>query len=421
MAAKGITNYAYAGCGGKQSSPTPTGTPDTVKFNPGFYWAVQHGSGGDSTVNYILSWPTVKTEVNTYAALRGILMRVSWRDIETAKDVYNFAKIDKVVTELKALSNGPKRLCIILELKTNKRNPLPPAAQVPPDPICPDYAMTAEYEGGQLLWVSENSDNVTGYELRLWNAALVARLKKLSDQFKTRYNDEPYFEMVQFTESAVSPVKPGQVYTIDYPAPPGNYTTSYIQGLKTWVLYTNQVLTKTIVMQLCNYPRGEILTYIPALRDAGVGISCPNSMADEPGLWTANDPRGIWRWLTRTDAQTLQDVVPIGPSIQIPECYYSNMSFDDVGGLNGLGRKPGQGMVPEYGVSGAKEIIDLLKTAKSNYAFITRAPLSTGTGNAAINNPDGIIFSDWLDFFALPAQASTPHGGMNATKPSKLA
>jgi hypothetical protein len=95
------------------------------------------------------------------------------------------------------------------------------------------------------------------------------------------------------------------------------------------------------------------------------------------------------------------------------------MSFDDVSGLNGLGRKPGQGMVPEYGVSGAKEIIDLLKTAKSNYAFITRAPLDTA--QAAINNPDGIIFSDWLDFFALPAQASTPHGGLNATKPSKLA
>ena len=419
MAAKGIVQYGFGGYRGRHRSPTPTGTPDTVKFNPGFYWAVQHGGAGDATVNKILNWSTVKTEVNTHSALRGVLMRVNWRDLETARDVYDFSVIDTALSQLKALSNGPKRLCVLIELKTNKRNPPPPAVQVPPEDICPDYAQKAEFEGGQLLWVSENTANVTGYELRLWNAALVARLKKLSDQFKTRYNDEPYFEMVQFSESAVSPVKPGQTYTVDYPAPPGSFATTYINGLKDWVLYTNVVMTKTQVMQLCNFPRGEILTYIPALRDAGVGISCPNSQADEPGLWVPSDPRGIWRWLTRTDAAKLQDVVSIGPSIQVPECYYSNMSFDDVSGLNGLGRKPGQGMVPEYGVSGAKEIIDLLKTAKSNYAFITRAPLDTA--QAAINNPDGIIYTDWLDFLSLSAQTSTPHGGLNATKPSKLA
>ena len=74
---------------------------------------------------------------------------------------------------------------------------------------------------------------------------------------------------------------------------------------------------------------------------------------------------------------------------------------------------------PKYPSIEAKEIIDLLKTAKANYAFITRAPLDTG--QAAINNPNGITYTDWLDFLSLPAQTSTPHGGLNATKPSKLA
>lgn len=422
MANKGIPHYGY---GGIPAKVTGVNVPVAVKFNPGYVWAVQHGSGGDATVNNIISWSTVQTEMNTYSALRALLMRINWRDIETSEGVYDWTKVRKVYNTLIAFGGGnatlgiagsnPKRTCVLFEFRSSS------STGNAPD-IVPEYIKNgAVYDTGTYISASVNTPQNVNRYMRLWNAPLLARLKAFFDAFALEFNTRPYFEMLQFSEAVVgAPLKTQGGVDTNVPPVPADYATTYPAKVKELVLYANTKMTQTIVMQLCNYPRDVLTTYIPSLRDNGVGVSCPNSMVDEPGLWTTGANIGIWRWFQRVDAATLQNVVPIGPSIQKPECYYGNMSWDDVTGLNGLSTKPGQNAVPPYGKNGAKEIVDMIKANSSaNYIFITRAPLDPN--QAGVNNPNAIIYTNWLDFLDEAAQTANAWGGLNNTVPSKIA
>ena len=388
----------------------------TVKFNPGYYWAALMGSGpsADNSMYGVLNWPDIKTEVNaTNNALRGALLRFGWREIETSKGVYTAAGIKKAHNEMAALSNGPKKVAIMFELRSTATDAIPG--------LCvPDYIDTESvYQGGTYLSGSTNTKGNINRYMRLWVPEIVERLKLVADFLASELDGLPHFEMLQFSEPIIGAAMDGEVVPAGYNSTNSNANGSYAKGMRDTILYFNQKFQQTIVTQLLNYPQALNTNYIPVLRDAGVGISCPNSMKDEPGLVRTTGEIGIWPWMQRTDAQKVHDVTIVAPHIQKPECYYSNMSFDNPS-LDGLGTKPGENATPPYGVNGAKEIVDFAKTGHPNYIFITRAPMDTRP-NVVNNNPNGIIYTDWLDFLRLPAQMGNAAGGLNDTLPSKLA
>lgn len=392
--------------------PPPPPPPGGKKFNTGYYWAPLYGSNGPGGMH---DYTGLINDLRNIPNIMGCLIRVNWHELETSQGVYDWSVINQVYNAVSTLPT-PKRLCVLIEFRSNGS----PGGGVPAQNV-PSYVYNnpTTYGGGAGnggTWLATGGAADRPFDIRymrLWNAPLLARLKALSDAFAAEFDNKPYFEMLQFSEPIVA--TPNSSTGANAGIPTG-ISTSYPDGIKNWVLYTNTKFTKTIVTQLCNYPASLNTTYIPSLRDAGVGVSCPNSLKDEPGLWVNGTNKGIWQWFRRTDAAKLQGVSVIAPHIQKPECYYSNLSGNNDGGVDGLGTFPGASATPPYGANGAEEIVDLLKSVGANYAFVTRAPQETDTQQFGRNNQNAIDIPAWQAYFQRPlAQIA-----LNSTRPSNL-
>lgn len=391
------------------TEPEPTGK----KFNTGYYWAPLYGGNGPGGIH---DYTGLISDLTNIPNVKGCLMRVSWNDLETSQGVYDWSVINQVYNTVSTLPT-PKRLCVLIELRSNGSSGGGAPGQNVPSYVFNNPGVYGGGTGNGGTWLATGGAAATAFDIRymrLWNAALLARLKALSDAFAAEFDNKPFFEMLQFSEPIVATKNSSTGANVDIPA---DYQTSYPNGIKNWVIYTNTKFTKTIVTQLCNFPVPLNTTYIPSLRDAGIGVSCPNSLKDEPGLWRDGADKGIWTWFSRTDAAKLQGVTVIAPHIQKPECYYSNLSGNDASGVDGLGRFPGAPPYsPPYGANGAEEIIDLLKSVGANYAFVTRAPQETPTQQFGRNNQNAIDIPSWQAYFQRPlAQIA-----LNSTRPSNL-
>jgi len=179
------------------------------------------------------------------------------------------------------------------------------------------------------------------------------------------------------------------------------------------VLALNTAAPNTITCQLLNYDRPVIKDLIPPFVAAGVALGCPNSLEDEPGLHTTGATPGIFEHF-----KLYKNIVPICPSIQKPEMFYSNLTWDLTNyttGIDNLGNAPSGGTVPNPTFD---VITAFLKDAlyQSNYIFVTRVEFANGTSNVT-----GNAFKDDFLTFLNSSPQNVVGGGLNATQPSKYA
>lgn len=327
-----------------------------VKWHPGHYVTLVN-PGKDS--DYYMQ--QVYTELKSTPALRGVMIRYQWDEIEKGKGVYDFRSIDRHLAEL---AKRNKRLILFLEIKSFK-----------PDEIrVPKYLQTAEYDGGVFAYTASGSNKIKGYNIKLWNQKVHDRFAALIRALGNRYNSKPNFEGIGFQETAIGeglkPLTSTQV-------------SKYYSNLLSINQITRNSFPNTMSFQYTNYPRNILKTFVGKLKAMGTALGCPDIFLQDPGLLhkgTANSPPGVYSYYPPNSG-----VMPL--VVQVEKSNYEDTRHD------GAGYKPAIGELLEFGRD----------TLKVNYILWTRSP-----GH----------FNRVLETLRMNTQNRSPSGGLKSACPS---
>jgi hypothetical protein len=330
-------------------------TQNPVKWHPGHY--IMLVNPGKNSSYYM---DNIYNELETYDAIRGIAIRFNWKELETAKGVYDFSSIDK---HLAGVAARNKRLIILLEAKSFS-----------PITIVPDYLKTATYEGGVFAFAKNGV--IKGYNIKLWNTQVRDRLTALVSALGKHLNSHPHFEGLGLQETTMGQsLKP--------------LTTTQINTYYNNLLIVNKRMRNsfpnTMTFQLMNYPRPILESFIGGLKEMGATLGATDILMQEPGLLFTGkySPRGLYTYFPQ-----LADSIP-----QLAQVEDSNYEYTKT---DGTGYKPTITELLNFGR-------DKLKV---NYILWTRTPA---------------YIDDVLLMLNQQAQKSTPSGGLASTCPASIA
>jgi len=327
-----------------------------VKWHPGHYYILTHKQKSiDSYMNMVYG------ELEKTPALRGIQARFSWSELETAKGVYNFALIDKILAQL---SSRKKRLFVFIAIKSFS----------PDDSAIPNYLKTSEYEGGEFTYAASNSTKPKGRYAKLWNAKVRDRLAALYVALGKRYNSHPYFEGTTSNETAFGNAIP-KMTSAQQDAFFNNLAIVY---QKARVAFPN-----TVNFQYLNFPRSELAEIISKFKQSKTGIGCPDVFLQDPGVNSTKSPPGIYTYYPKNSG-----ILPL--MVQVEEANFLNTRHDNTG------YKPSISELNNF----ARDKL------KVNYIFWTRLP---------------DYHEQVLEFLHFKQQTSNASGGLRSTCPSVFA
>jgi hypothetical protein len=326
-----------------------------VKWHPGHYYLVTYGKENPSFMKKIY------TEVAQTPALRGLVIRYDWAELESAEGVYNFSAIDARLAELAAQK---KRLIILLRIRESD----------PDAVLVPNYLKDSKYEGGVFAFGKSGSTTIKGYNVKLWNDLVHDRLTTLIRALGKRYNSHAYFEGIGLTESAMGqPLEPVSSTEIER-----HYFNLLSINNKLRSNFPN-----TMTFQYLNYPRWILESFTNKFKETGTALGCPDIFIEEPGLWYPKKPKGLYNYYPE-----LSGVIPL--TVQVEDQNFENTRFD------GTGYQPTVSELLKFGRD----------TLKVNYIFWKRVPE---------------YYSQVLELLNWSAQTSDPAGGLNANCPSVFA
>jgi hypothetical protein len=327
-------------------------TDTRMKWNPGHYIAT--GRYDKLGIQQILD------EIKDLPQVKGLMLRYEWPQLETAKGVYDFTRIER---DLGLVQAAGKRLWIILGTKVFTDGGV----------AVPDYLRTAEYEGGAYkIYIGGSADRV-GENTALHNANVRDRLIALTTALGARINRHNALEGLTFNETAlgqtVVPLTEAQ-------------RTSFYNNLALVDAATKRAFPNTVTMQFINFPRTYMPGLITSMVSNSVALGGPDILLQDPDLNTYIYPL----------YDLAKGKVAVGPSVQ-PNDYLTTVQ-------NGPLNPP--------------KISDLYAFGRNrlsaNYMFWTR----TFTGTPA-------PYPQLLDFFRSTAFPKDATGGLIGTCPSTYA
>ena len=320
-----------------------------MKWNPGHYIAT--GRYDKLGILQILD------EIKDLPQVKGLMLRYEWPQLETAKGVYDFSRIER---DLALVQAAGKRLWIILGTKVFTVGGV----------AVPDYLRTAEYGGGAFKFSLDGSADRLGENTALHNANVRDRLIALTTALGARINRHNALEGLTLSETAL-----GQALVPLTEA----QRSSFYSNLALVDTATKRAFPNTVTMQFINFPR----TYMPGLINSmvsnSVALGGPDILMQDPDLTTYIYPL----------YDLAKGKVAVGPSVQ-PSNYLRTAQ-------NGPLNPP--------------KISDLYAFGRNqlgaNYMFWTRS----FTGSPA-------PYPQVLDFFKSAAFPKDATGGLTATCPS---
>jgi hypothetical protein len=228
FAARGFGLILLAGsllsCSGGGGSNSSTSTPAPPaqaaaldKWHPGIYVKVEdwqwYKQGQVNQINDV-EMTKIYNELATTSGLRGMKIVLKWGRFETSPGVYDFSRIDEILAKLAddpLLRGKDKHLILSFpwrEFQSVKGaseilpNDLQGGARWPdPDPTAPDWSHI-DYD---RLWAYKmsNAAGSYGYNIKLWDPTIIARLDAFFAALAQRYDTHPNVTMVSVTESSI--------------------------------------------------------------------------------------------------------------------------------------------------------------------------------------------------------------------------
>jgi hypothetical protein len=331
-----------------------------VKWHPGHYYQLE-GHAGKDKQSYLNQ---VYGELQSHPSLRGAVIRYKWGELEKTKGKYDFTEIAKRLSELAAKK---KRLIVLLHIKSTGDDT--------EKTLVPAYLKSAEYDGG--LYAMKSDYNGIGYGTKLWDPQVRDRMIALVQALGKRFNDEPYFEGIGFTENIIGrTVKP--------------VTSAQVNNFYDNLLSINKALKNsfpnTLTFQFLNYPRDILPTYINAFKQNGAALGNPDVFLEDPGLnfpGTKHANPGVYTYYPK-----LSGKIPL--VVQVEKANYLDTRHD------GVGHKPTVNQLFNF----ARDQLEV------NYIFWTRTPK---------------YYPKVLELLNFKAQKANPSGGLKSTCPSVYA
>lgn len=335
-----------------------TSDSTAVKWHPGHYYILK-GSRKNNT-EYLSQ---VYSELDATPALKGMMIRYFWMDLEDSEGVYDFSSIDKRLAELAARG---KRLVIQVQTKSfNGRQ------------VVPNYLKTAEYDGGEFYTSDYGSTVIRGRNIKLWNPQVRDRLIALFKAMGERYNSHPNFEGISMIETALgNPKEPLSIAQVAE-----FYNNKIIVHQQMRLFFPN-----TMTIQEVNYPRSILASFVGSLKNIGTALSSPDTFIEEEGLLYKITKfeldKGIYNYYA-----DFSGMIPMVPTVMPKN--YENTKGD------------GTGYVPTI----AQILAFARDTLHANYIFWTREE----------------HYEQVLEVLNMSAQKNTPAGGLNPACPAAYA
>lgn len=161
-----------------------------TKWHPGHYMMLP---AGDSLAGHLKNIDQIGNE----SSITGVQVRLYWADLEPARGVYDFSKINTLLRRVKA---QPTRKQLVIRIIDRNFNTWSKTGFVP------NYLLNdSEFNGGVVR-------SKTGFSPRLWEPAVMDRLISLYKHIAWWYRHDPYFEGIATEETTLS---------LDQPFPAG--------------------------------------------------------------------------------------------------------------------------------------------------------------------------------------------------------
>lgn len=221
-----------------------------ANFNPGFY-AYQNGDNISGLLN----------SIDGVSAFAGVVRGYEWSDLETAKNTYDFSKINK---DIAALSSKGLQLIILVRMKRFNAG----------EPYTPGYMHRDQSYGGGPKYYgvfpgkTNASGIVTSWLPAVWNSNVLSRIDKLYAALGAKYANNTTVEGVFLHETAWrGPVaKTYSGYTME----------KWLNGFKSMALSAKAAFPQKSVLQAINYSNFDVLEFADWCVDNGIGLAGPD-------------------------------------------------------------------------------------------------------------------------------------------------
>lgn len=240
----------------------------TKKWHPGNY--IWLGAGGPGKTLPLVANQNIK----------GYEVIYYWRNLETKKGVYDFSEIEADLAKVQAAG---KRLIIQFNDRMFKGQ----------TKCVPDYMLTPEYGGGQMVQIGTNGA-VEKCTARRWDPAVEARRDALLAALGARFDNEPMVEAVHTAESATTVMNlPKGVACTPQAAinakakcttnPQGYTEDALVQSFEHRMEALAESFPKTLGWEALNWNLNKKVTQLFDLGESlGVGVWGPDIMVGHP-------------------------------------------------------------------------------------------------------------------------------------------
>lgn len=203
--------------------------PSEIKWHPGHYVMLNR------SILRVAQDKSVEQQFDRFIALLpaeivGLQGGAFWRNLEPQEGVYDFSVIEK---QLKLCQKHGKRFfCTICERHFN--------AQEKP---VPDYLYNDPKFGGGVAKFHEGKSKTSGSIARFWDPVVLDRYTRLIAELGKRFDREPYFEGIEFIETAM----------IGGPAVPDLTLDTLMPALRARLIAARKAFPHCVVIQETNW------------------------------------------------------------------------------------------------------------------------------------------------------------------------
>lgn len=209
-------------------------------------------------------------------SFEGAQLKYTWRELEPAKDSYDFSLIEK---DLKFLASKGKRLFIQLQDVSFDKSIV----------NVPKYLLNETYNGGANQDYSIEGDNeekavAGGWVARRWDRAVQERFHKLLLALGEKFDGR--IEGINLPETAISFGESGKLF------PKGFTFEAYREAVITNMKVLKRAFPKSVAMQYANFMPGEWLpekdkSYLSSVyqkaKELKVSVGGPDLLPYKPG------------------------------------------------------------------------------------------------------------------------------------------
>lgn len=234
-------------------------------------------------------------DLDATPALRGVLLRFTWTELEPTRGNYDFSVIEKHLSEL---ATHHKQLILLVETKSFG---YPNEASIVPDYVLNDPQFEGavfKFPAGAGVMNGQSRTERRGSNLKLWNPQVCERLSALLVALDKRFNTHLQFEALGLQETAMG---------LSEESTTPQQEDAFFDNLLKLHAQLRTSFPNTVTIQFTNYPVRKLGLLTSRFRIMGPGLGGPDVFVSDRGL---NRSGGVYNYYPK-----FSGIVPLAPMV----------------------------------------------------------------------------------------------------------